>query len=164
MLSHVTPPVMITGIRDRAETAVRAGLRYIQFSVRPESDARAIDEYLRALKPVPSPYLVDGHLSATALRGKDVFKRANCTHCHSGPYFTDLKKHQVGTGIGNEINRSFDTPTLIEIWRSGPYLYDGRAADMRQVLTRFNPEDKHGTTTNLNEEQINDLIEYILSR
>ena len=36
LLSHKTPPAMITGIRRDAETAVRAGIRYIQFSVRPK--------------------------------------------------------------------------------------------------------------------------------
>ena len=37
------------------EEAVRSGITHIQFAVRPEEEAVAIDEYLKALKPVPSP-------------------------------------------------------------------------------------------------------------
>ncbi|MBI3682582.1 MAG: hypothetical protein HY235_19565, partial [Acidobacteria bacterium] len=43
--------------------AVRAGIRYILFTVRPEEDAVALDEFLKSLQPVPSPHLVSGKLS-----------------------------------------------------------------------------------------------------
>ena len=55
LLSHKTPPAMSTGIRASAEVAVRAGFRFAHFSVLPEEDAVAVDEYLKALEPVPSP-------------------------------------------------------------------------------------------------------------
>jgi len=59
--------------------------------------------------------------------------------------------------------KEFDTPTLVEIWRTAPYLYDGRAATMEDVIGKDNKDDKHGKTSNLTSEQKNDLIEYILS-
>ena len=164
LLSHKAPPVMITGVRDKAETAVRAGIKYIQFAVRPEENAVAIDEYLKSLKPVPSPYLVEGKLSEAAKRGKEVFKKAECASCHSAPLYTDLRKYKVGTGKDIEKDRAFDTPTLIEVWRTVPYLYDGRAVTMKEVLTKYNAGDKHGTTSSLTEEQINDLAEFVLSQ
>jgi len=49
------------------------------------------------------------------------------------------------------------------VWRTAPYLFDGRAVTMRDVLTTYNPEDRHGITSNLSEQEIADLIEYILS-
>lgn len=49
---------MISGIRAKAEVAVRAGYKLIQFSDLPEEFAECVDEYLMSLKPVPSPYLV----------------------------------------------------------------------------------------------------------
>ncbi|MCP4643498.1 MAG: cell surface protein, partial [bacterium] len=73
LYSHRTPPVMITGVRARAEVAVRAGLKHIQFAVREEVEAEAIDAYLASIKPVPSPYLVNGRLSEAARRGEKVF-------------------------------------------------------------------------------------------
>ena len=164
LLAHKTPPVMITGVRDRAETAVRSGIRYIQFVVRPEDDAVAIDEYLKSLEPVASPYLVDGKLSKAAKRGKKVFKQAGCARCHPAPLYTDLKKYDVGTGTGREAKQEFDTPTLVETWRTAPFLYDGRATTMAEVLTKFNADDKHGVTSKLTKKQIADLVEFILSQ
>ncbi len=164
LYSHRTPPSMMSGVRANAEAAVRAGIRHILFSVRPEKEARAIDGYLKSLRPVPSPHLVNGKLSESAGRGQEVFHKAECSSCHSGPLFTNLREYDVGTGEGREKGRKFDTPTLIEIWRTAPYLYDGRAATIKDVVTTFNPEDKHGHTSDLSEEETNDLVEFVLSQ
>jgi YVTN family beta-propeller protein len=164
LYSHRTPPSMMTGVRATGEAAVRAGIRHILFSVRPEGEAAAIDEYLKSLKPVPSPHLEDGQLSESARRGLKVFHEADCSSCHSGPSFTNLREYDVGTGEGREKGRKFDTPTLVEIWRTAPYLYDGRAATVTDVVTTYNPEDKHGRTSDLSEEKIKDLVEFVLSQ
>jgi len=164
LLAHETPPAMITGIRENAEAGVRAGIRHIQFAVRPEEEAAAIDEYLKSLKPVPSPHLVDGKLSKSVERGQKIFDKAGCASCHTGPLYTDLKTHDVGTGKDLDKDRLFDTPTLVEVWRTSPYLYDGRATTIEEVLTTYNPGDKHGVTSDLTEAEIKDLAEFILSQ
>lgn len=163
LLSHETPPAMITGIRDSAEVAVRAGIRYIYFNTLPDKYAQTVDAYLKSLTPVPSPALVDGDLSAAARRGAVVFELAQCNLCHKRPNFIDGQTHDVGTGTGREAGIAFDTPTLRECWRTAPYLYDGRAPDLRAVLKEFNADDKHGLTSGLSESDIADLIEYIES-
>jgi len=163
LFAHRTPPSMATGIRDSAEVAVRAGIRHIQFAVRPEADAAAIDEYLGSLKPVPSPYLKKGKLSAAAKRGQDIFEKANCATCHPAPLYTNMKKYNIGTGRDREEDTLFDTPTLIEVWRTGPYLHDGRAATMKDVLDKHNADDKHGQTSDLTNAQIKDLELFVLS-
>lgn len=169
LLSHQTPPAMITGVRDSAETAVRAGIRYIQFSVRPEADAVAIDEYLKSLEPLQSPYLVKDPktgkpgLSQSAKRGEDIFKQAGCASCHVAPLYTDLKKYNVGTGRNKDKEIEFDTPTLIEVWRTAPYLYDGRALTIEEVLRQYNRNNRHGRTMDLTDQQIKDLAQFVLS-
>ena len=74
-----------------------------------------------------------------------------------------MKTHDVGTGTDYEKKRKFDTPTLREVWRSGPYLYDGRTATMEEVFTKFNPKNAHGATNKLKAAQIEDLCQYVLS-
>lgn len=155
---------MISGIRDNAEQAVRAGIRHIQFAVRPEEEAVAIDQYLKSLEPEPSPYLVDGRLSESAERGQQIFKRAGCGSCHRGRLHTDLQSYDVGTAIGLDKGKQFDTPTLVEVWRTAPYLNDGRATTIEEVLTKFNPNDKHGVTSNLTENEIKNLAQFVLSQ
>lgn len=160
LLSHKTPPVMALGVRDRAETAVRAGLRYIQFVVRPEKDAVAVDAFLKSLKPMPSPHRIGGELSASAKRGEKIFEKADCTRCHPAPLFTDLKSHNVGTGTGQDAGKGFDTPTLVEVWRTAPYMHDGRAETIYDVIKLHNPGDKRGKTSELTDQEIRDLAAY----
>ena len=163
LLTHQTPPAMSLGIRDTAAMAVRSGLKFIQFAVRPEEDAAAIDAFLKALQPVPSPRLVNGRLSSAARRGERVFKKAGCAECHPAPLFTNLKSYDLGFGKDMDKDKPFDTPTLVEVWRTAPYLHDGRAATLEEVLTTFNPNDRHGDTSKLSREQLSDLVEYVLS-
>jgi len=164
LLAHKTPPAMSSGIRAKAETAVRSGIKYILFTVRPEEEkaASAIDEYLKSLKPVPSPYLVDGKLSAAAERGKKLFldKKVGCAQCHPAPLYTDLSLHDVASKGKYDRRKTFDTPTLIECWRTAPYMHDGQYTTMKELLTK----GKHGKVdSKLNEKQIADLVEFVLS-
>ena len=171
LYNHVTPPTMITGIRKDMHTCNRAGLIHIQFVTRPEEDVNCFDAYCTQMRPVPSPYLVDGQLSERAKRGEKIFVKAKCGTCHladkKGPQgevlWTDLKKYKLGHGTGTEADREFKTPTLAECWRTAPYLYDGRALTMEEVLTTANPGDCHGETSQLSKEEIKDLAEYVLS-
>jgi YVTN family beta-propeller protein len=164
LFSHRTPPAMFTAVRQDAEMAVRAGIRHILFAVRPEEEAVAIDEYLKSLKPVPSPYLINGKLSASAKRGRKIYSKARCDSCHKDSLHTDLRQYNVGLGKGLDKDRKFDTPTLVEVWRTAPYLYDGRAVTIEEVLTKYNPDDKHGMTSNLSDKEITDLANFVLSQ
>jgi YVTN family beta-propeller protein len=163
LYAHRTPPAMISGVRESAEKAVRAGMRYIQFTVRPEEDSVAVDEYLKSLEPLPSPHLVRGRMSDAARRGKKVFEKAGCAECHPSPLFTDQDLHDVGTAKGLDAGKEYDTPCLVECWRTAPYLCDGRAATIRDVLTAQNPDDRHGSTKGLGEKELADLEAYVLS-
>lgn len=157
LFSHVTPPNMISGIRASANVAVRAGYKLIQFTDLPEDFADCVDEYLMDLKPVPSPYLVNGELSEKAQRGRKVYEKLKCDECHSGPYYTDMKMHRIGEDV--EFENGWDTPTLREVWRTAPYLFDGRAATMKDVFTVH----KHGIDKKVSDKEIDELVEYVNS-
>ena len=164
LLAHQTPPAMSLGVRATAEIAVRAGIKGTLFSEQPEEVPAAIDAYLESLKPVPSPWLVNGRLSPAAERGKTVFNEAGCAECHPPGLFTDLHSYDVGTRRSfDKTTDKFDTPTLVEIWRTAPYLHDGSAATVRDVVTTHNPGDQHGVTANLSQQQLDELCEYLLS-
>lgn len=157
LFSHVTPPAMISGIRESSYRAVRTGFEFIQFFKIDEESAKFVDEYLIALRPVPSPYLVDGELSDKAKEGRKVFEKLKCNECHSGPYYTDMKLHRIGEDI--EFEKGWDTPTLIEVWRTAPYLFDGRAATMEDVFEVH----KHGIDKKVSKKDIEALVEYVNS-
>lgn len=157
LFSHVTPPSMISGVRESAEWAVRAGFKFIQFFDVSEEDARCVDAYLKSLQPVPSPYLVNGELSEKAKAGKKVFDKLKCGECHSGIYYTDLKMHRIGEDV--EFEKGWDTPTLREVWRTAPYLFDGRAATMKEVFEVH----RHGIDKKVSKKDIEALTEYVNS-
>lgn len=157
LFSIQTPPSMISGIRASAEIANRKGFTHIQFYEIPEEWATWVDEYTKGLQPVPSPYLVNGKLSEKAERGRRVFEKFECDNCHSGIYYTDMKMYRIGEDI--EFEAGWDTPTLREVWRTAPYLFDGRAATMRDVFEVH----RHGITKKITSKEIDELVEYVNS-
>lgn len=163
LLAHQTPPTTWLGIRADAEASVRSGIRHIQFVVRPEEDALAIDAYLKSLKQTPSPWLVGGKLSASAARGEKIFETIGCAQCHPAPLYTDLRQYNVGTGTGVDADQSFDVPSLREVWRTAPYLHDGRAATIRDLLKQQGHAAIVEKTSTLTDQQLQDLETYILS-
>jgi len=116
-----------------------------------------------------SPHSKQG-LSESAQRGQTLFfsGETGCAKCHSGPLFSDSqpggKKHDVGTGHSDDTEKLgplYDTPTLLGVYRSAPFLHHGKAKTLEAVLTTLNPDDKHGTTKQLTKPQIADLVEYL---
>jgi len=164
LLSHKTPPVMISGVRASAEVAVRTGMRHILFTERPGEDAVAIDTYLKSVEPLPSPYLVDGQLSPAAKRGKKLFfsQDVGCSRCHAGPLYTDMQIHDVASKSPCDHRKDFDTPTLIEAWRTAPYFHDGRYTTVKESISKCK-DHKNGGDVEFNEQQFNDLVEFVLS-
>lgn len=185
-LSHRTSPVMSLGVRASAEVAVTAGFVHIQFLEPPAELTECVNEYLKNMKVVPSPYLVAcssskeqtkratcaqchvpgverGELSESARRGKDVFKNAGCIRCHPHPYFTNKELVATGTATGLDSGKSILVPSLVEVWRTAPYLHDGRAQTIREAITTHNPGDIRGKTSSLNDRELEDLINYVRS-
>jgi YVTN family beta-propeller protein len=165
LLAHPTPPAMAEGVRESAEEAVRSGIRNILFSDRPEDEAAAIDAYLKSLRPVPSPHLVDGRLSTAAERGRGLFQSEHvaCHRCHPAPLYTDLRSHNVGSRRPNEYTDRFDTPSLVEVWRTAPYLHDGRYTTVKKLLVEGKHGLSRGRSKGLTEQDMDDLVEFVLS-
>lgn len=152
------------GMGTSMESAVRVAIKTLLFTNLPDEVASDMDEYIKSLKPVPSPYLIHGQLSSAAERGKILFTQANCASCHVPGLYTDQRAHNIGTVTRYDTSAEFRTPTLIEAWRTGPYLHMGSAATVRDVLTDCNPKDgRHGDVADLSSQQIDDLCAYVLS-
>ncbi len=50
-----------------------------------------------------------------------------------------------------------------EVWRTAPYLHDGRAPTVKSVFAEFDPDDLHGDQEQLSEKELYDLINDVLS-
>lgn len=115
----------------------------------------------------------NGVLTAQQERGKNIFERTKdkrgnpipqndqCAYCHSGPKYTSQKSFDVDTGKWTDRSGVLDTPQLVNIAMTAPYLHDGSAQTLEEIWTVFNPHDKHGVTNDLTKDELNDLIEYL---
>jgi cytochrome c peroxidase len=114
-----------------------------------------------------------GKLNESATRGKALFfsESTQCATCHKGPYYSDstrtkpFVRHDVGTGdhAAEKIGPNYDTPTLLGVYRQGPYLHDGRAKTLKDVVTSCNVGDKHGKTSQLKANELDDLVMFLKS-
>ncbi|MGO0060575.1 c-type cytochrome [Brevibacillus fluminis] len=89
------------------------------------------------------------------------------------------KLHDVGTATAIDIGSPdgdprgahkngrpanlYDTPTLRGVWATAPYLHDGSAKTIRDVLVARNTQNKHGNVKGLTDKEIDALAEYVLS-
>ena len=119
-----------------------------------------------------SPYAKNG-LNAAAKRGQTLFlsTQTKCAECHSGPFYTDstprrkIIRHDVGTGNADpseKMGPKYDTPTLLGVYRTAPYLHHGKAKTLIDVLTN-NPNDRHGKTSHLSDSQRADMVAFLKS-
>jgi YVTN family beta-propeller protein len=131
----------------------------------------ALAAYTNTHRFTLSPHSKNG-LSDAAKRGRILFfsEQSRCATCHSGPLFTDSTPrskpllHDVGTGRDDASEKNgtaYDTPTLLGVYRSAPYLHDGSAATLRDLLTKQNQADQHGKTSQLTPQQVDDLVEFL---
>jgi YVTN family beta-propeller protein len=108
------------------------------------ADLDALAAYVASLTSAPaSPQRAGGALSAQAQQGGAAFADHQCGSCHRGTQFTDSAlgvRHDVGTihaGSGDRLGApldGFDTPTLIGVWATAPYLHDGSAPTLEAAI------------------------------
>lgn len=132
----------------------------------------ALAAYVRSLHEVPRSPFPEG-----SAEGEALFVAAGCPECHPAPLYEDSAfvapgeplLHDVGTiGPGSGSRRGepltgLDTPTLRGLATTAPYLHDGSAATVREVLVERNPTDLHGVTSELSEAEIGELEAFLLS-
>jgi DNA-binding beta-propeller fold protein YncE len=114
------------------------------------ADLDALAAYVSSLgrETIPrSPYRdAGGAMTAQALAGRALFGSLDCGVCHAGDAFTDSAAggapvlHDVGTirttsggRLGGPL-AGIDTPTLLGVWASAPYLHDGSAETLEDVF------------------------------
>ena len=163
LYSWWTPPTSWAGKRPAAggsDGSIRAGISAELVTNPTEEIAMPIDTYFMWMRPVLSPYLDKGKLSASAQHGKILFLKVGCVNCHPAPLYTDNNFHNAGVVDPWESNTDWNTPSLIEAWRTSPYNHIGsydKIKDMVQLRT-------HSLgASNLTSQEVDDLVNYVLS-
>ncbi len=124
-----------------------------------------ISAYLATLPTADAPFRGAVTKTPAQQRGAQVFAKAQCNTCHSTDALTDNGFANVGTmGINDSqlrLANGFNTPSLLGISRTAPYLHDGTALTLKERILQGKDGDKHGLTSKLNAEEVNDLVAYL---
>jgi YVTN family beta-propeller protein len=159
---HHTPPHNRRATRPTPRECIETGVVGSHFVVPEPADVDDLLAYVQSLTPEPNPDLPQ--FAEAARRGKVLFEgKADCAKCHPAPYFTDKKTHDVGTRSPHDPDGGYDTPSLIEAYRTAPYYHDGRAVTIKEALALPDPQQLHGKLKDLTPREIEDLIAYVYS-
>lgn len=131
-------------------------------------------KYVSSLDKYPrSPYKKpNGTYTSEAIEGKKHFINLQCNTCHVGSTYTDSMsgvRHDIGTKSQSSGNRlgegldGFDTPSLISLWQSAPYLHDGSAKTLNDVFQagKGEPAKAHNIFNQLNKVEKNELLAFL---
>ena len=157
-----TSPHNRRATRPDPRECMRTGVTGSHLIVPEPADVDDLLAYVGTLRPEPDP--LAPQRAAAAARGKTLFEgKAGCAGCHPAPYFTDRRMHNVGVLTPLEPDGLYDTPSLVEVYRTAPYFHDGRSATLKDLLTKDDPGGRHGHAKSLSPEEIEDLVAYLMS-
>jgi YVTN family beta-propeller protein len=150
---------------------VQCGPRFARVLMRtdpiPPGDLRDLTTFIKSLPPSRVARSADGRLTPAQERGNAIFfatrtpdgkeipQERRCSTCHRPPLYSVRLSFDVGTG------GMFDTPHLLGIATTAPYLHDGRAQTLEELWTTYNTNDMHGVSSYMNKIQLNDLIDFL---
>lgn len=172
-----TAPYKWNGKNPDLET--QCGPRIAKFLFRSEGfDHKGLEDLVAFIKSIPLPpnrhLAADGQLTEAQERGRKIYYRTmtndgrpipldrRCYGCHPAEtHHTAKLNANVGSEDKYDTSGSFDIPQLDRVYQDAPYLHNGEALTLEEIWTVFNNHDTHGITTDMNKEQLNDLVEYL---
>ncbi len=128
-----------------------------QFVVLPPirlGNAEDVAAYIDFVRPV-IPHIPRGDAKAAQVAlGEEIFNRpaVGCAGCHSGP-------HRTTWQVLNLFGVPTRTPPLVGLRASPPYLHDGSAPTLRDVMERS--VSRMGDVRDLSEDELDALIAYL---
>jgi cytochrome c peroxidase len=140
---------------------------YLETMFGPEPTAEevcAVVAFLGTLDHPPNPHrLADNKMSPAAKRGQELFEgAAKCARCHAGPEYTSEHNYDVKLEADGSPYHRWNPPSLRGVWQRGPYLHDGRAATLDELLQGPHAPEKLGGQK-LTPAQRRDLIAFLKS-
>jgi YVTN family beta-propeller protein len=125
-------------------------------AISPEQ-VRDLTEYLKTLNPAPPVALpADASQQAAVDKGRAIFKRQGCDHCHVPPTYTSPKTYDVG--IKDEMgSRRFNPPSLRGVGQRSALFHDGRATSLNEVFQIHRHPGNHELPPN----EVADLVAFL---
>jgi cytochrome c peroxidase len=141
--------------------AVEKSYLETMFGPRPTAaESKAVVAFLETLDQPPNPRAEE---SDEVKRGQAVFKgKARCAKCHKGNEYTSESNYDVKLEPDGSPYRLWNPPSLRGLWDRGPFLHDGRAATLKDLLEKHHESEKLGGEA-LTDDERRDLIAFLQS-
>jgi len=157
--------------------AIQCGPRFAKVLMRtepfPPNQLRDLTTFIQSLPPPRAARNKDAKLTPSQERGRAIFFAAKtpdgkdiplsrrCVTCHPPPLYSVRLPFNLGTKGEHDTTEAFDTPHLLGVADTAPYLHDGRAQSLEELWTIYNTNDLHGVSSYMNKIQLNDLVEFL---
>lgn len=127
-------------------------------------EVREVVAFLATLDHPPNPHRgPGGTLTAAQRRGKDLFEgKARCVRCHAPPEYTTPRTYDVKLEPDGSPYDHWNPPSLRGVADRGPYLHDGQAATLEELLRGPHAPQKLGGRV-LTPAERRDLITFLKS-
>lgn len=159
-----------------ASLEIQCGPRFARVLMRtepfPDKELHDLTTFIKSLPP-PRIARARGRLDPSEERGRAIFFATRtpdgkeipvsnrCVTCHAPPLYSVRLPFKVGTQGQFDTTEAFDTPHLLGVSDTAPYLHDGRAQTLEEIWTLYSTNDSHGVTSYMNKIQLNDLVAFL---
>ncbi len=156
VVNETAPFTWTNGVASVADEAMETSQTRMGGSDITDQDVADIQTFVGTLT---APDVADSALDpASVARGEAIFNRADvaCANCHAAPLYTDNLSHDL-YGLSG-----VNTPTLLGIGATAPYLHDGSAPTLASVLETARA-GKMGDASKLSDADLEDLESFLRS-
>lgn len=116
--------------------------------------------YLKTIDFVPPPAPADAE---AAKRGAVVFRSRACGDCHAPPAYASKDVVVTGLEAPGDAYKGYNVPPLRGVGRRGPWLHDGRARTLLEVLEKHHRPSTLNRTPDLSPAEAKDLAAFLES-
>lgn len=157
-----TGPWTWHGIQKDFAAGVKKSLTQTMFGPEPsKQDLADLVAFLDTLVPPPHP--ISGKKDSADRRGQELFHgKAGCVRCHRPPLYTSPGLYDVKLEHDGSPYKLWNPPSLIGLYSRGPYLHDGRAGNLDDLLQKHHMPAMLGGE-NLSDVERADLIAFLSS-
>jgi mono/diheme cytochrome c family protein len=142
--------------KDLRQAVVESFTKSMQGEEPSMAEVEAVEAYLKSLNWKKSPFPANP-------AGQKVFVAKGCVNCHGGETYATPTISKVGLEEPGDVYAGYNPPTLRNVYSRAPYLHDGRALTLEDVLTRYHRPSKLTGASDCTPQELKDLVGFLKS-
>jgi YVTN family beta-propeller protein len=142
--------------KDLRQAIVESFTKSMQGDEPTDAEVDAVTAYLKSLDWKKSPF-------PPSTAGQKVFEAKGCASCHGGGHYATPTITKTGLEEPSDVYEGYNPPPLRNVYSRAPYLHDGRAATLEDVLTQYHRPSKLTGQPDCTPQELRDLVAFLKS-